>query len=68
MTSEKQKLIQSLIEMQKKFISYEHDQRIELKDYFAPDDEHPLAGYVQEYADMANQLIDMAHEEKASKR
>ena len=68
MTSEKQKLIQSLIGMQKKFISCEHDQGIEMKDYFAPDDEHPLAGYVQEYNDMSNRLIDMAHQEKASKR
>jgi len=68
MTSEKQKLIQSLIEMQKKFISCERDQGIELKDYFAPDDEHLLAGYVQEHADLANRIVDMAHEEKASKR
>ena len=68
MTSEKQKLIQSLIEMQKMFISCEHDKGIELKDYFAPDDEHPLAGYVQEHTDLANRIIDMAHEEKASKR
>jgi len=68
MTSEKQKLIQSMLELQKKFISHEHEYGLALQDYFAPDNEHPLAGYSQEYAELANRLIDLAHEEKSSKR
>ncbi len=66
--SEKQKLIKKLLEMQKKFIEYEHQNGIDPKDYFIPQDGHPLQGYRQEYMDLANQLIDKAHEEKGSSR
>ncbi len=68
MTTEKQKLIQSLIEMQKKFIAYEHDKGIDVEDYFNPESDHPLAGYAGEYAEKANQLLEMAHREKESRR
>lgn len=68
MTSEKQKLIQSMLEMQKKFIDLEHGNGIDVEHYFAPDADHVLAGYRREYNDMANRLVDLAHEEKGSKR
>ncbi len=66
--SNKQELIAKLLEMQKKFIDYEHANGVEMKDYFAADEGHPLKGFRQEYMDMANQLVDMAHTEKGSHR
>ena len=68
MTTEKQKLIQSLLEMQRKFIASEHEGDINVKDYFNPESDHPLAGYAGDYGDLANQLVDMAHQEKESRR
>jgi hypothetical protein len=66
--SDKQELINKLLEMQKKFIDYEKENGVEMKDYFAAEDGHPLKGFRQEYMDMANKLVDMAHEEKGSHR
>ena len=66
--SNKQVLIAKLLEMQKKFIDYEHANGVEMKDYFAADEGHPLKGFRQEYMNLANQLVDMAHEEKGSHR
>ena len=66
--SEKQKLIQEMLKMQRKFTEHEHDQSIGVKDYFAPSDDHPLAKYSENYNEMANRLVDLAHAEKGSKR
>ena len=68
MTTEKQKLIQNLLDMQRKFIASEHDNAISVRDYFNPEGGHPLAGYAGEYREMSNRLVDMAHEEKQSSR
>ena len=68
MTTEKQKLIESLLEMQKTFIACEQAGEISVKDYFSPDGDHPLAGYAGDYGDKANELVDLAHEEKQSNR
>ena len=67
MTDDKQALIRQMLDMQKKFISMEHE-GVTMKDFFAPDGDHPLAGYSSEYASIANQVVDLAHEEKQSKR
>jgi hypothetical protein len=66
--SDKQELIKKLLEMQKKFIDYEHENGVEMKDYFAADEGHPLKGFRQDYMALANQLVDMAHTEKGSHR
>ncbi len=66
--SEKQEIINKLLEMQKMFIKYEQENGVEMKDYFVPDEGHPLHGFRQEYMDLANKLVDMAHEEKGSHR
>ena len=68
MTTDKQKLIQSMIEMQKKFIEYEHEKGLSLQDYFAPESDHPLADYKSEYDENARQLVELAHAEKQSNR
>jgi len=66
--SDKQALIDKMLKLQKKFIDYEHKNGVEMKDYFAPDSGHPLDGFRQEYMALANQLVDMAHVEKGSRR
>ncbi len=42
--SEKEELIKQMIEMQKKFSDYEHQDGVEAKDYFVPEAGHPLDG------------------------
>jgi len=66
--SEKQELISKLLEMQKKFIDYEHENGVEMEDYFVPEEGHPLHGFRQDYMALANKLIDIAHAEKGSHR
>jgi hypothetical protein len=66
--SEKQEIIKKLMDMQKMFIKYEQENGVEMKDYFAAEDGHPLKGFRQEYMDLANKLVDMAHAEKGSHR
>jgi hypothetical protein len=65
---EKQEIIKKLMEMQKMFIKYEQENGVEMKDYFAAEDGHPLKGFRQEYMDLANKLVDIAHAEKGSHR
>ncbi len=66
--SDKQELIKKMLEMQKKFMDYEREHGVSQEEYFAAGADHPLANYRQEYNDMANKLVDMAHEEKGSHR
>ncbi|MEA3638369.1 MAG: hypothetical protein VBE63_00310 [Lamprobacter sp.] len=64
---EKQDLIDKMLEMQKQFIDYEHENGISGKDYWASQ-EGLLANYRQEYSDMANRVVDIAHEIVGSSR
>ncbi len=64
---EKQQLIDKMLEMQKQFIEYEHENGVTGKDYWAPQD-GLLANYRQEYMDMANRVVDIAHEIVGSSR
>ena len=66
--SKKQEIIKKMLEMQKRFISYEQANGVDPEDYFNPTDDHELSGYRQQYQELANRLIDMAHEEKGSHR
>ena len=66
--SDKQEMIAKLLEMQKKFIDYEHANGVEMKDYFVPEEGHALHNFRQDYMDLAMQLVDKAHEEKGSHR
>jgi hypothetical protein len=58
---EKQELIDKMLEMQKQFIDYEHQHGVTGKDYWASKD-GLLVDYRQEYMDMANRVVDLAHE------
>lgn len=66
--SDKKTKIAELIEMQKKFIEYERENGVEMKDYFSPESGHLLDGYKETYMEKAMELVDMAHAEKGSKR
>ena len=64
---EKQELIDKMVEMQKQFIEFEHQNGVTGKDYWASQ-EGLLADYRQEYMDMANRVVDLAHEIVGSSR
>jgi hypothetical protein len=66
--SEKQELIKKMMEMQKKFIDYEHQNGVDMEDYFVGKEGHPLYHFRQQYMEMAMKLVDMAHAEKGSHR
>ena len=65
--SEKAEMIKKMLEMQKKFIAYEQKNGVDPKDYYAPESSHELAGYRQEYRDLAMKVVELAHEEKGSR-
>ena len=64
----KQELIQQMLRMQKKFIARERESGLDLEDYFTPRPGDLLDGYRETFADIAAQVVDLAHEEKGSKR
>ena len=65
---EKQDLINKLLVMQKKFMDYDKKNGVEMEDYFAAEEGHPLYHFRQEYSELSNKLVDMAHKEKGSHR
>jgi len=62
---EKKELINKMLEMQKQFIEYEHQNGVSGKDYWASS-EGLLVNYRQEYRDMAMRVVDLAHQIKGS--
>ena len=66
--SDKQELIKQMIEMQKKFMEYEHKNGVTQQEYFTADESHELGDYRHKYNELAIKLVDMAHEEKGSHR
>ncbi len=66
--SDKQEMIKKMLEMQKKFMKYEHEQGVDPEDYWMAGEGHPLHNYRQEYRDLAMKVIDAAHSEKGSRR
>ncbi len=66
--SDKQEMIKQMLEMQRKFIEYEHKQGVSMEEYFTPTDDSQLKGYRQDYRDLAMKVVDAAHAEKGSQR
>jgi hypothetical protein len=64
--SEKQDLIKQLMEMQKKFQDYEHENGVDPSDYYNAPEGHPLHTYSQRYRDIAMKVLELAHEDKGS--
>ena len=67
-TTEKRKLIEQMLEMQKNFIDYEHENGVEPEQYWAGKEGHPLYQYKEKYSEIASRVIDLAHQEKGSRR
>jgi len=65
--NEKQDLINQMLDMQKQFIEYEHQNGLTGKAYWASKD-GLLADYRKKYMDMANRVVDLAHEIVGSRR
>ena len=66
--NEKQKLIAEMLEMQKHFIKYEHEHGVTPEEYWAAEEGHPLENYRDRFMEKAKKVIDLAHEQKQSKR
>ncbi len=66
--SEKRKLIEQMLEMQKKFIEFEHKNGVQPQEYWMSQEGHPLYQYKDKYEEMSARVIDLAHAEKDSKR
>lgn len=64
---EKNQLIEAMIEMQKQFIDYEHENGVSGKDYYYSQ-EGLLADFREKYNDMAIRLVDVSHEIVGSSR
>jgi hypothetical protein len=67
LVKEKQDLINEMLEMQKQFIEFEHQNGVTGKDYWASD-EGLLKNFRQDYMDKANRVVDLAHEIVGSHR
>ena len=68
MSEDKQDKIKKLLEMQKKFIALDREKGVEASEYFAPDDSSEIHGFKEQYRDLAMEIVDLAHEEKGSKK
>jgi hypothetical protein len=66
--SDKQKIIQQMLELQSKFISIEQAGNFKADEYYDSEGDSDLARFKKTYDALATQLIDMAHEEKGSHR
>ena len=66
--SDKQAIIQQMMEMQRKFIELERNGEFCAEEYYDSEGDSELARHKREFDALATQLVDMAHEEKGSKR
>ncbi len=66
--SSKQEIIKEMLEMQKKFSAYEKANGVDPQEYFKPEAGSEFDGYRAKYQELANKVVDMAHEEAGSER
>ncbi len=64
---QKNDLIADMLEMQKQFIQFEHDNGISGKDYYYSQD-GLLKDYREKYMEMAMKVVDISHEIVGSSR
>ncbi|MEM7565026.1 MAG: hypothetical protein AAF353_18580 [Pseudomonadota bacterium] len=65
---EKQKIIEQMMEMQKRIIEIEQSGNFSAEQYYDSDGENELAQIKNSYDELAIRLVDLAHEEKGSHR
>ncbi len=68
MMSEKQKVIQQMLDMQRRFIDIEQMGEFSAEKYYDFGGGSELAQYKKTYDELATRLVDLAHEEKGSHR
>jgi len=68
MMSEKQKVIQQMLDMQRRFIDIEQMGEFSAEKYYDSEGGSELAQYKKTYDELATKLVDLAHEEKGSHR
>ncbi len=66
--SSKAEMIKEMLAMQKKFSSYEQANGVDPEEYFTPEAGSEFDGYRAKYQELANKVIDLAHEEAGSER
>ena len=66
--SEKQEIIKQIMALQKKFIEIEQSGEFSAEEYYDSDGDSELARYKREHEELATRLVDLAHEDKGSKR
>jgi len=66
--SEKQKVIQQMLDLQRKFIDIEQRGEFSIEEYYDSEGGSELAQFKKTYDELAIKLVDMAHEEKGSHR
>jgi len=66
--SDKQAKIKKMLELQQKFTAYEQKNGVTAEEYFVTPEGHELSGYREEFHALADELINIAHEEVGSHR
>lgn len=66
--SEKQQIIQQMLELQHKFIELERGGEFSAESYYDSEGDNELALHKRNFDALATRLVDLAHEEKGSKR
>ena len=66
--SEKQEIIKEIMDLQRRFIDMEQQGQFSAEQYYDSDGDSELAQYKRRHEELATRLVDLAHEEKGSKR
>ena len=66
--TERQKIIQQMLEMQRKFIDLEQKGGFAVSDYYDVDGGSEMAEYKKQFDELATRLVDLTHAEKGSHR
>ena len=66
--SEKQEIIKEIMDLQRRFIDLEQHGQFSAEQYYDSDGDSELAKYKRRHEELATRLVDLAHEEKGSKR
>ena len=66
--SEKQKIIDEMMALQRRFIELEQNGDFSVQEYYDTDGESELAKHKRSFDELATRLVDLAHAEKGSRR
>jgi hypothetical protein len=66
--TEREEIIQQMLQMQKEFIKLEQNGEFVAADYYDNEGDNQLALYKTRFNELATKLVDLAHAEKGSKR